>query len=156
MASRSAARLSELGIVLPGPAAPVGSYVPYVLAGDLLFVSGQLPFVDGKLALSGRVGVDLTLAQGQEAARLCAINALAQMKAAAGDLDQVRRILRVVVYIAAAADFTQHPEVANGASDLLVAVLGDAGRHVRTAVSSPSLPRNAPVEVEVTAELAGT
>jgi enamine deaminase RidA (YjgF/YER057c/UK114 family) len=149
------ARLKELDIVLPTPPAPVASYVPYVETGKLVFVSGQVPALpEGGFHHPGKVGQTVTLQQGVEAARTCAINVIAQIKAAAGDLDRVARCVKVTVFVNAEPNFTQHPEVANGASDLFVEVFGEAGRHARAAVGASSLPRNAAVEVEAVFELA--
>ena len=149
------ARLAELGITLPEPPAPVASYVPYVISGKQVFISGQVTLEAGALKYVGTVGKDLTLADGQAAARLCAINLLAQLKAAAGgNLSRVTRCVKLGVFVNAAPGFTQHPEVANGASDLMLEVFGEAGRHARAAVGAGSLPRNVAVEVEAVFELA--
>jgi enamine deaminase RidA (YjgF/YER057c/UK114 family) len=149
------ARLKELGIELPSPPAPVASYVPFVVSGNLVFISGQVTIADGALKYVGTVGNELSLEDGKAAARLCAINVLAQAKAACGgDLDKIARCVKVGVFVNAAPGFTQHPEVANGASDLFVEVLGDAGRHARAAVGAGSLPRNVACEVEAVFELA--
>jgi enamine deaminase RidA (YjgF/YER057c/UK114 family) len=155
MAGRIEQRLTDLGIVLPTPAAPIANYVPYAVTGKLVVISGQIPLRDGVVAFTGKVGVDLTPEQGQAAARVCFINLLAQLKAAAGgDLDRVARVLRLGGFIAAPASFTQHAPVMNGASDLAVEVFGDAGRHARTTIGVPSLPADAAVEVEGMFELA--
>ncbi|CAH0310140.1 RidA family protein [Roseomonas sp. CECT 9278] len=155
MAGRIEQRLTELGIALPTPAAPIANYVGFNVSGKLVVVSGQIPLRDGAVAFTGKVGVDVTPEQGQEAARICFINLLAQLKAAAGgDLDRVARVLRLGGFIAAPASFTQHAVVMNGASDLAVAVFGDAGRHARTTIGVPSLPADAAVEVEGMFELA--
>jgi enamine deaminase RidA (YjgF/YER057c/UK114 family) len=155
MAGRIEKRLTELGIVLPTPAAPIANYVPYAVTGKLVVISGQIPLRDGVVAFTGKVGVDLTPDQGKAAARVCFINLLAQLKAAAGgDLDRVARVLRLGGFIAAPASFTQHAPVMNGASDLAVEVFGDAGRHARTTIGVPSLPADAAVEVEGMFELA--
>jgi enamine deaminase RidA (YjgF/YER057c/UK114 family) len=155
MAGRIEQRLRELGIALPTPAAPIANYVPYAVTGTLVVVSGQIPLRDGKVAFAGKVGVDLTPEAAKEAARLCFINLLAQVKAAAGgDLDRVRRVLRLGGFIAAPAEFTGHAGVMNGASDLAVEVFGEAGRHARTTIGVPSLPADAAVEVEGMFELA--
>lgn len=148
-------RLSALGIHLPTPAAPVANYVPYVISGNLLFVSGQLPMGPGGIdpASVGKVG-DLTLEQGQAAARLCAINALAQAKAALGSADRIARCVRLTGFVAVAASFSAIPAVVNGASDLMVAALGDKGRHARSAVGVAQLPLDAAVEIEATFEFA--
>ncbi|MCH8077995.1 MAG: RidA family protein [SAR324 cluster bacterium] len=143
-------RLTELGIVLPTPAAPLANYVPYTREGKLLIVSGQLPMgPDGKLAYTGKLGGEVSLEDGAAAARLCAINCLAQVKAAAGGLDAVRQVLRLGGFVNCTADFQQQPQVINGASDLMVEVFGDKGRHARAAVGSIALPFGAAVEVEM-------
>jgi len=148
------ARLAELGITLPQAAAPAGSYVPYVVTGNLVVVSGQLPARDGVMLVKGRLGADVSVEQGYEGAKLCAINLIAQIKAAAGgDLDRVKRVLRLGGFVAATPEFTDHPKVINGASDLFVAVFGEAGRHARAAVGAPSLPLGVAVEVDAIVEL---
>lgn len=147
-------RLAELGVTLPETAPPAGNYVPYTLTGNLLIISGQLPIRDGKLAYTGKLGRDLSLEDGQAAARLCAINILAQTKAALGDLGRVRRCLRLGGFVACAPDFADQPKVINGASDLMVEALGDLGRHARFAVGNPALPMNAAVEVDAMFEVA--
>jgi enamine deaminase RidA (YjgF/YER057c/UK114 family) len=142
-------KLAELGIVLPAPSVPIATYVPYVTTGDLVAISGQLPLLDGKVSVLGKLGATVPLDQGQQAAQRCFINLLAQLKAACeGDLDRVRRVVRLGGFIACTPDFTRHAEVMNGASDLAVAVFGEAGRHARTTVGVPSLPLDAAVEVE--------
>lgn len=149
------ARLKDLGIALPTPPAPVASYVPYVVSGSLVYISGQVTVTADGLKYVGTVGKELTLEDGQAAARLCAVNVIAQLKAACGgDLDCVRRVVKVTVFVNAVPGFTQHPEVANGASDLFVAVFGEAGRHARAAVGAGSLPRNVACEVEAVIEIA--
>jgi enamine deaminase RidA (YjgF/YER057c/UK114 family) len=148
------ARLKDLGITLPAPPAPVAAYVPFTVAGKLVHIAGQLPLLDGKLLSPGHLGGNVSVADGQAAARQCAINLLAQLKAASGDLNRVAQCLKLGVFIAATADFTQHPEVANGASELMAAALGDAGKHARSSVGVPSLPRGACVEVDAVFELA--
>lgn len=153
MTGRIQARLAELGITLPTPPAPVASYVPTVISGKQLFVSGQIPLADGKIAFVGTVGHDLTVEDGINAAKLCAVNLLAQVEAAVG-LDKVVRCIRLGVFINATPGFTLQPEIANGASDLMVAVFGDAGKHARSALGAGSLPRNAAVEVEALFEIA--
>lgn len=142
-----AARLAELGIVLPEPAAPVAAYVPTVLVGNLLHVSGQLPFVDGKLMV-GRLGEDCDIDYGYEAARACALMLLAQIGRALGGLDRVERIVKLGVFVNSAAIFAAQPKVANGASELMEQVFGEAGRHARSAVGVPALPLGAAVEVD--------
>jgi enamine deaminase RidA (YjgF/YER057c/UK114 family) len=148
-------RLAQLGIDLPSPPAPVASYVPYVIAGNIVFISGQVTLAADGLKYVGVVGKDLSLDDGRAAARLCAVNVLAQLKAAVnGNLDRVRRCVRLGVFVNAVPEFTQHPEVANGASDLIQEVFGDAGRHARAAVGAGSLPRNVAAEVEAVFEIA--
>ncbi|MDE2466491.1 MAG: RidA family protein [Alphaproteobacteria bacterium] len=148
-------RLSELGIVLPQPPAPVASYVPYVTSGNLVFISGQIPLENGQVRYVGTIGKELSLEDGKAAARVCAINLIAQLKAACGgDLERVRRCVRLGVFVNAAPGFGQQPEVANGASDLMLDVFGDDGRHSRAAVGAGSLPRNVAVEVEAVFEIA--
>jgi enamine deaminase RidA (YjgF/YER057c/UK114 family) len=154
MAGRIETRLAELGITLPVPAAPIANYVPFNVSGKLVIVSGQIPLREGKIAYTGKVGATVSMEDGVAAARLCFVNLLAQLNAAAGDLDRVARVLRLGGFIAAGPDFTQHAVVMNGASDLAVAVLGDAGRHARTTIGVPSLPGDAAVEVEGMFELA--
>lgn len=148
-------RLSALGLTLPTAAAPIANYVPAVRTGNLLFISGQLPLKDSVLALEGKVGDTVSVDQAIEAARLCALNIIAQAKTAlGGDLDKVTRVVKLTGFVACTSAFAQHPQVVNGASDLMVQVFGDAGRHSRAAVGAPSLPRNAPVEVEAILEVA--
>ena len=154
MAGRIEARLAELGITLPTPAAPIANYVPFSVSGKLVIVSGQIPLRDGKIAVTGKVGAGVSMEEGAAAARLCFVNLMAQVKAAAGDLDRVARVLRLGGFIAAGPDFTQHAVVMNGASDLAVEVFGDAGRHARSTIGVPSLPGDAAVEVEGMFELA--
>ncbi len=140
------ARLAELGITLPTAAAPVASYVPVVVHGGFAHVSGQLPFVDGQV-VKGRLGDDVSVEAGQAAARACALMIIAQLDAA-GLLEQVERIVKLGAFINCTADFTDQPEVANGASDLMEQVFGLAGKHARAAVGVPALPRGAAVEVD--------
>jgi enamine deaminase RidA (YjgF/YER057c/UK114 family) len=155
MTGRIETRLKDLGIVLPTPPAPVASYVPTVKTGSLVFVSGQIPAGPDGLKYVGIVGQDLSVDDGKAAARLCAVNLLAQVKAACdGDLDRVTRCVKLAVFVNAAPGFTQHPEIANGASDLMVQVFDDAGKHARAAVGAGSLPRNVAVEVEAVFEIA--
>jgi enamine deaminase RidA (YjgF/YER057c/UK114 family) len=147
-------RLEELGLRLPEAAAPVANYVPYTVAGGLLFVSGQVPFRDGGIAVTGRLGAGVTVERGQEAARQCALNLLAQARAACGgDLGRLKRCLKLGGFVACTPEFTDHPKVINGASDLMVEVMGGAGRHARFAVGSSSLPLDAAVEVEAVFEI---
>ena len=149
MAGRIDEILHQLGIVLPTPTAPIANYVPYVRSGDLIFVSGQLPAVDGKVAVAGKIGDGVSIEQGQHAARLSFINILVHLKAATGgDLDLVQQVVRLGGFIASPPGFTQHALVMNGASDLAVAVFGEAGRHARTTIGVSSLPADAAVEVD--------
>ncbi|HXX75831.1 MAG TPA: RidA family protein [Nitrospiraceae bacterium] len=143
------AKLKTLGLQLPSPPQPVATYVPAVRAGDLLFLSGVLPMREGQLVFSGKLGRDLTVEEGMEAAKLCVLNALAIAKQELGSLDRINRIVKVVGHVASEEGFVQQPQVVNGASDLLVAVFGEAGRHARVAVGAAELPRRAPVEIEV-------
>jgi enamine deaminase RidA (YjgF/YER057c/UK114 family) len=145
-------RLAELGLSLPAVAAPVAAYLPAVRTGDLVFTAGQLPFRDGALITTGKVGGAVDPEQALECARQCALNALAALDAEV-PLDRVRRIVKLVVFVASVPDFTGQPGVANGASELVGAVFGDAGRHARSAVGVPVLPLDAPVEVELVAEV---
>ncbi len=155
MAGRIEARLQELGIELPTPPAPVASYVPYVRTGNLVFVSGQVTLGPKGLEYVGIVGKDFSTAEGQAAARLCAINVIAQLKAALdGDLDRVTRCVKVTGFVNAVPGYAEHPEVINGASNLFGDVFGEAGRHARAAVGAGSLPRNVAVEVEAIFEVA--
>ena len=147
------ARLAELGIALPEAAAPVAAYVPVVVAGNLAHVSGQLPFVDGQL-VTGRLGEDVSLEQGTLAARACGLMILAQLQAALGSLDRVEKIVTLGVFVNSAPGFTDQPKVANGASELMFAVLGKAGKHARSAVGVAALPLGAAVEVDALVSLA--
>jgi len=146
-------RLAELGLTLPEVVAPLAAYLPTVRTGDLVYTSGQVPMVDGKLPVTGKLGAGIEVEEGKAQARVCALNVLAVLKAELGDLSKVKRIVKVVAFVASAPDFTGQPQVANGASELLAEVFGDAGRHARSAVGVASLPLNAPVEVEVIAEV---
>lgn len=147
-------RLAELGIILPEAAAPVASYVPVVVSGGLAHVSGQLPFRDGKL-VAGRLGQDVSLEDGAAAARACGLMVLAQVKAAGFSLDRVARIVKLGAFVNSTADFTDQPKVANGASELMVEIFGDAGRHSRSAVGVAALPLGAAVEVDAIIALEG-
>ena len=140
-------RLAELGLVLPVAAAPVAAYIPVVIAGGLAHVSGQLPFIDGKL-VTGRLGEDVSVEQGNAAAQACGLMILAQLKAALGSLSRVECIVKLGGFVKSAGDFTDQPKVINGASELMVAVFGDAGKHARSAVGVPCLPLGAAVEVD--------
>src|SRR5688572_11141876 len=146
------ARLAELGIVLPAAAAPVAAYVPVVLAGNIAHVSGQLPFIDGQL-VTGRLGDDLGLERGTAAARACGLMILAQLTAALGSLDRVERIVKLGAFVNSTHDFTDQPKVANGASELMAEVFGEAGKHARSAVGVPVLPLGAAVEVDAVVAL---
>jgi enamine deaminase RidA (YjgF/YER057c/UK114 family) len=154
MAGKIDSQLQTLGITLPAAAAPAANYVPFVMTGNLLIISGQLPMEAGKLAVTGRLGGGVSLEQGQQAARLCAINIIAQAKAALSDLDRVTRIVRLGGFVACTDDFTDQPQVINGASNLMVEVFGDAGRHARAAVGVNVLPLGAAVEVDAIIEFA--
>ncbi|WP_448659646.1 RidA family protein [Sphingomonas sp. CJ99] len=148
------ARLAELGLTLPAPAAPVAAYVPAVIAGGLLHLSGQLPFAEDGALMTGRMGEDRDLAFGQAAARRCGMMILAQARAAlSGDLGRVARVVKLGVFVNSAGSFTDQPKVANGASELMVSVFGDAGRHARSAFGVPTLPLGAVVEVDAILEL---
>lgn len=147
-------RLLELGVTLPEAAAPAANYAPFALSGNLLFTSGQLPLKDGKLMAMGLLGRELGTEAGKLAAKWCAVNVLAQAKAALGDLSRIRRVVKLTVFVASTPDFIEQHLVANGASDFLAAALGEAGRHARAAVGTAALPLNAPVEVEAVIEIA--
>ena len=151
--SRAEDRLAELGLTLPAVSAPVAAYTPAVRTGDLVFTSGQLPNVDGKLVATGKVGAEVDAADAQGYARICELNALAAVKSLVGDLDKVRKVVKVVGFVASAPEFTGHPGVINGASELLNQVYGDAGVHARSAVGVAALPLDAPVEVEIVVEV---
>ncbi|GGP40473.1 RidA family protein [Streptomyces griseoincarnatus] len=146
-------RLAELGLSLPEVVPPLASYQPAVVSGRYVFTSGQLPMVDGKLPVTGKVGAEVTPEEAKDLARTCALNALAAVKSVVGDLDRVARVVKVVGFVASAADFTGQPAVVNGASELLGEVLGDKGVHARSAVGVAVLPLDAPVEVEMQVEL---
>jgi len=146
-------RLKAAGVTLPDARPPVANYVPFVITGNLLFISGQVSITPDGL-IKGRLGEDMTLEQGQQAARACAINLIAQMKAALGDLDRVTRVVKLGGFVNAAADFTDLPKVVNGSSDLMVEIFGDKGRHARAAVACPVLPMGAAVEVDAVVEFA--
>jgi enamine deaminase RidA (YjgF/YER057c/UK114 family) len=151
----AAGRLAELGLTLPSVVAPAGSYVPAVRTGQFVYTAGQLPVVDGKLPATGKVGAEVSPSDAAAMARTCALNALAAAAAAAGGVDQIARIVKVVGFVASAPGFNAQPQVINGASDLLVEVFGEDGRHARSAVGVAELPLNAPVEVELIAEVRG-
>ena len=146
------ARLKELAIELPAVATPAGAYVPAVISGNLVFTAGQIPLVDGKLMAEGKVGSEISPEQGREIARRCALNAIAAVKSVLGDLDRVKKVVKVVGFVASSPDFTGQPGVINGASELLEQVFGQAGIHARSAVGVAVLPLDAPVEVELIVE----
>ncbi|MBX9862960.1 MAG: RidA family protein [Hyphomicrobium sp.] len=149
------ARLAQLGLTLPPAPNPVANYVPYAVSGNLLFISGQISKAADGTIVTGLLGRDVTVEAGQAAARLCALNILAQAKAALGDLDRVAQVMRLTGFVAATADFADHPKVVNGASDLMVEVLGDKGRHTRAAVGVASLPMASAVEIDAIIAIAG-
>ena len=153
MSPDPADQLRKLGYELPEVPEPAGSYVLAVRTGSLIFTAGQLPLKNGALLYTGKVGDTVTIEQAREAARACALNALAAAAAQAGGLDNIARIVRVGGFVAASADFSRHPEVLNGASELIGDIFGEAGLHARTAVGVSGLPLDAPVEVELVAEL---
>ena len=146
-------RLIELGIEIPAAPKPVAAYIPAKKSGNLVFTAGQLPMVNGELILKGLLGQDVEIEDANKAARICALNALAAIKAVIGDLDQVKQVVRVVGYVASIPTFTQQPAVVNGASELLVEIFGEAGKHARSAVGMAVLPLNASVEIELTVEV---
>jgi enamine deaminase RidA (YjgF/YER057c/UK114 family) len=146
-------RLQELGVSLPSPAVPVAAYVPCVRTGNLVYVSGQVPVVDGKPSHLGHLGDQVDLEDGRAAARTCAVNVLAALKAELGELSRVRRVVKVTGFVASTPAFTDHPKVVNAASELFGDVFGDAGRHARAAVGVPALPLGVPVEVEAIVEV---
>jgi len=146
-------KLASLGITLPSPPAPAGSYVPVVISHNLAFVAGQIPTENGQVRFKGKVGKDVSIEAGQQAARLCTINALAQLKSALGSLDKVARIIKVTGFVNCDPSFTDQPRVINGASDLLVQVFGENGKHARAAVGVSSLPLDSAVEVEFIVEV---
>ncbi len=147
-------KLEELGIILPAPIAPVANYVPFVKTGNQIFISGQLPIENGEVKFIGKLGENISIEDGQKAARICAINLLANLKIACdGNLDRVVRCVKLGIFVNAVPSFTDHPVVANGASDLMVEVLGDAGKHARFAMGAGSLPRGVAVEVDAVFEI---
>lgn len=155
MAATAEDRLAELGIELPSPAAPAANYVPYVVSGNHVYVSGQIPVLAGEIQYAGRLGDDMSLDEGYQAARLCGLNIIAQVKAACGgDLERVRRVVKLGGFVNSTVDFNDQPKVINGASDLMAAVFGEpAGQHARFAVSAPSLPLGVAVEVDAVIEI---
>ncbi len=153
MAGKIDERLAALGITLPDAPTPQANYVPYVVSGNLVFVAGQIPLRDGNM-ITGKLGADADIDTGREAARVCALNILAQVRAACGgDLDRVRRIVKLGGFVNATPDFTDAPQVINGASDLIVEIFGDAGKHARFAVAVASLPRGVAVEIDAVVEI---
>jgi len=146
-------RLAELGLSVPEVARPVAVYIPAVRSGNHVFTSGQLPMRSGELMVTGKVGGEVSEEEATECARQCALNAIAAVKAEIGDLDQVKRVVKVVAFVASTPDFTGQPRVANGASELLGQAFGDAGIHARSAVGVPVLPLDSPVEVEIVVEV---
>lgn len=146
-------RLKALNIILPSPPKPVGSYIPVVITGNLAFVSGQIPIKDGKVTYAGKVSKDLSVEDAQNAARLCVINALAQLKTELGSLDRISKIVRVSGFVNSPPEFTDQPKVINGASDLLFEIFGQNGQHTRIAVGVSSLPLNSTVEIDLIAEI---
>ncbi|NEJ71153.1 RidA family protein [Rhizobium phaseoli] len=155
MSDEIAKRLTEMGITLPEAAAPAANYVPYVISGNLLYISGQLPLEGGKIAVSGHLGKTVDVAAGQRGAELCAINILAQATAAlGGDLSRIRRVIKLNGFVASAPDFVEQHLVINGASNLIAGVLGEAGKHARAAVGMAALPLNAAVEIDAIMEIA--
>ncbi len=155
MAGRIDARLAELGIELPKAAAPAANYVPFTRTGNLVFISGQGPFRDGAFEYLGRVGENMSIEEAQQSARLVGLNLIAQMKeACGGDLDRVVRVIKLGAFVNSTADFIDQPKVVNGASDLMVEVFGEAGRHARFAVGAPTLPLGFSVEIDAIVEIA--
>ena len=154
MENNAEKKLKEMGIELPTPAAPAANYIPYTIAGKILTISGQIPMGENGIEFIAKLGDTADVGTGQAAAKLCAINILAQAKAALGDLDNIKQVIKIQGYVNSTPDFTDHPEVINGASDLLAEVLGEAGKHARAAVGMTSLPRGVAVEVDAIIEIA--
>lgn len=142
-------KLKELGLVIPQTPAPLAAYIPAVQTGKFVFTSGQVPILDGKIKFAGKVGRDLNEQEGQQAAELCALNCLSAIKSAAGDLDNIERIIKLVVFVNSDENFTAQPKVANGASELMIEIFGEKGKHARSAVGVNQLPMNAAVEIEM-------
>ena len=151
--SRIELKLKELGMLLPEPAKPVAAYIPAKQTGKLVFTAGQLPMVQGELISKGLLGQDVEIEEANKAARICTLNALAAIKGVVGDLDRIKHIVRVVGYVASVPTFTQQPAVVNGASELLLEIFGESGKHARSAVGMAVLPLNASVEIELTVEV---
>lgn len=147
--TRIETQISEIGLTLPEVAAPAGAYVPALEVGELVYTSGQLPIVDGKLAVTGTLGAEVDVATGYDAARIAALNALAAIKSVIGDLDNIEQIVKMTGFVNSAPDFTDHPKVINGASEFLHEVFGQRGAHARSAVGVAALPMNTPVEIEL-------
>lgn len=145
-------KLKSLGVTLPVPPKPAGSYIPVVISGNLAFVSGQIPIQDGKVAVTGKVPTEKTIEEAQSAARICAINILAQLKSNLGSLDRISKIVRVSGFVNSTGDFTEHPKIINAASDLFFEIFGEKGKHTRIAVGVSSLPLNSTVEIDMVAE----
>lgn len=154
MAGKIDAHLADLGITLPQATAPVANYVPYVIAGNLVHISGQITMENGELKFVGKLGADYDVETGQKAARLCALNLVAQLKAAIGDLDKVTRVVKLNAFVNSDPAFTDQPKVVNGASDTMVEIFGDAGKHARSAVGVASLPLGVAVEIDGIFEIA--
>ncbi|KZB70226.1 MULTISPECIES: RidA family protein [Thalassospira] len=154
MAGKIDAHLADLGISLPTATAPVANYVPYVISGNLVHISGQITMENGDLKFVGKLGADYDVETGQKAARLCALNLVAQLKAAIGDLDKVSRVVKLNAFVNSAPDFTDQPKVVNGASDTMVEIFGDAGKHARSAVGVAALPLGVAVEIDGIFEIA--
>jgi len=154
MAGKIDAHLADLGITLPTATAPVANYVPYVISGKLVHISGQITMENGELKFIGKLGADYDVETGQKAARLCALNLVAQLKAAIGDLDKVTRVVKLNAFVNSAPDFTDQPKVVNGASDTMVEIFGDAGKHTRSAVGVAALPLGVAVEIDGIFEVA--
>ncbi len=149
-------KLADIGLTLPKVAKPVAAYVPTVRSGNLVYTSGQLPFIDGKLAVTGKVGAEVTEEQGAEQARVCALNGLAAIAAEIGSIDDIVRVVKIGIFVASDPDFTAQPKVGNGASELLGEIFGEAGQHARSAVGVAALPMDAPVEIEFVVEVKTT
>lgn len=154
MSAEIETRIKELGYTIPDAAAPAANYVPYVISGSILHISGQLPIADGKIAVTGHLGKDVDVATGQKAAEHCAVNLLAQAKAALGDLSRIKRIIKINGFVASVPTFIEQHLVINGASNLLVNALGEPGKHARAAVGMAALPLNAAVEIDAIMEIA--
>ncbi len=155
MSGKIEARLEKLGLTLPEAPSAVANYVPFLIAGDLLFISGQLSKAADGTLITGRLGAEVALDTGQHAARLCALNILAQAKAALGSLDRIAQVMRLTGFVACTPEFGDHPQVVNGASDLIAEALGDAGRHTRSSVGVASLPLGAAVEIDAILKITG-